>query len=210
MPGGSCPPAMDQVTGYVAEEVLRLRLYGALRCAGEGVTGAITSCVKSKKLNVLAADALLSAAWIVTPPNDDVGVPDITPVAESRFSPVGSWPDLIDHVTALVAPVSCKVREKGTFCTRLIVGLVVIVMTSEGGGGGGGGGVIVLVPPPPQPAVAASSNANERKTLARRLKLHLPKQSAIEVHGARTDVEEVPSGLRHLQTDRTGAPCRSR
>src|SRR5882672_2849732 len=190
MPGESCPPAMDQVTGYVAEEVLRTRLYGALRCAGVGVTGAITSCVKSKKLNVFAADALLSAAWIVTLPNDDVGVPDIIPVAESRFSPVGSWPDLIDHVTAVVAPVSWKVREKGTFCTRLIVGLVVIVMTSEGGGGGGGG-VIVLVPPPPQPAVAANSNASDRKTLARRLKLHLPKQSAIEVHGARTDVEEV-------------------
>ena len=103
------------------------------------------------EIELFGCTGLESAARMVTgTPEPAVGVPEMAPLAESKVSPMGNWPEVIVHVRGPEAPWACKVRLKGTVWTHCTLALVVMVMTS----GGGGGGVLKLEPPP-HPAVAA-------------------------------------------------------
>src|SRR5881394_804949 len=112
-------------------------------------------------------------------------MPEIVPEAGSSVSPVGNWPETTLQVTALDAPVSCRVIENAAFCTKLMFGLVVMVITSAGGGGGG---VIVVVPPPPQPANAKrATRAGPQHRWTRRIMLLLRERLETSVLSAGTE-----------------------
>ena len=107
-PGGSCPETMLQVLTAEEPWAAMDSEYNTFKCAGEGVTGLMTSCRNTEKLNVWLPFALASAACMVTGPlaAEFVGVPDRTPVALSSAKPLGSCPETIDQVTVPDAPVS--------------------------------------------------------------------------------------------------------
>jgi hypothetical protein len=206
-PGGSCPAITLHV--LIAEDpwaVMDVE-YGAFVCAGAGVTGLITSLSNTSKKNCWLALAFASAALIVTVLTTAmlVGVPEIVPVVLFRAKPSGNCPVVTDHVTALLAPVSCRVSVKGNVRAHITVGFVAIVITSAGGGVGVGGGGVEL--PPPHPAIHASVSPvpTECHQLDLNLTPALPFAKAPATAGTRMDISALPCVPLRPQTGRIAA-----